>query len=320
MRLNTPILFIIFNRPDTIQKVFNSIRQAKPKQLFVAADGPREDKAGEAEQCQRARDIVNQVDWDCEIRTLFQEKNLGCGPGPSSAPPSAISWFFNNVEDGIILEDDCLPHPDFYVFCEQLLDYYRTNEKIMCISGDNFQYGRKRGKASYYFSDYRGIPKPIWGWATWRRAWKHYNCEFLPEEARNYVWDTQWMMCIRKNYGLTVIPNVNLVANIGFDDDATHTQGTWRFTNLPTENMVFPLVHPTKIHPNRAADRYSQYSHFSVETTLRGAIRHVYRRLLQPPQKQTVIVVIKGIFLLVLFIYTLIGDMIFKMTNRKKIH
>lgn len=320
MGLDTPVLFIIFNRPDTTYKVFSSILQAQPKQLFIAADGPREDKIGEQQNCQQTRDIVKQVDWDCEIRTLFQEKNLGCGRGPVSAPATAISWFFDNVEEGIILEDDCLPHPDFFVFCEQLLDYYRNNERIMIVSGNNFQYGRKRGKASYYFSHYRGGPNPIWGWATWRRAWKHYDYESLPEEARKCIWDTQWMMLIRKHSGLLILPNVNLVSNIGFGPDATHTQSIHRYANWPTENMVFPLVHPTKISPDRAAERYSQYSHFFGETTLRGAIKLVYRRLLQPPQKRTVIIGIRGIVLMMAFIYRLIGDMTFQMTTRKKTH
>ena len=274
MKLKTPILLIIFNRPDTTQQVFNAIRQAQPRQLFVAADGPREDKDGEAEKCQRTREIVKQVDWDCEVRTLFQEKNLGCGLGPVTA----INWFFENAEEGIILEDDCLPHPGFFVFCETLLDYYRDNEKIMHISGNNFQYGRKRGNASYYFSTYTHN----WGWATWRRAWKHFDFYCTSAEHRKHVWDKQWEISARKQGGLAILPNVNLVSNIGFGPDATHTFGAARYANLSTQSLAFPLVHPKRISRNKAADRYTYYTHFCGETTtMRGIIR---RHVLNPIQ------------------------------------
>jgi hypothetical protein len=251
----TPVLLIIFNRTDTTQQVFDAIRQTQPRQLFVAADGPREDKYGEAEKCQRTREIVKQVDWDCEVRTLFQEKNLGCGPGPATA----INWFFENVEEGIVLEDDCLPCPDFFVFCETLLDYYRDNEKIMHISGNNFQYGRKRGKGSYYFSTYTHN----WGWATWRRAWKHYDFYCTSAEHRKHAWDEQWLRSVRRINGLAVLPNVNLISNIGFGPDATHTtEAASKFGDLPTERLSFPLVHPHKISRNRAADRYTLHNIF----------------------------------------------------------
>jgi len=163
----TPVLFLIFNRPNTTQKVFNAIRQAKPKQLFVAADGPRKGKEGEKEKYEQAREIIEQVDWNCEVRTLFREKNLGC----KIAASSAIDWFFENVDEGIILEDDCLPSQSFFRFCQELLEYYRDDTRIMMISGNNFQFGKVRGEGSYYFSKYAHV----WGWATWRRAWKHYD-------------------------------------------------------------------------------------------------------------------------------------------------
>lgn len=308
MGLKTPVLFIVFNRPDTTQQVFNAIRQAQPRQLFVAADGPRKDRAGEPEKCQQTRDIVKQVDWGCEVKKLFQEENLGCGPGPATA----ITWFFDNVEEGIILEDDCLPHPDFFPFCEQLLDYYRSNERIMCISGDNFQYGRRRGNASYYFSIYTGMPLPNWGWATWRRAWKLYDYECIPIEDRKHIWGIQWMISIRNNNGLAILPDVNLVSNIGFGDDATHTTGVWRFANLPTGTLTFPLVHPKKISPNKAADRYSEYSQFCAQTTLAGGIvRRAARWLMQPPSRRSASEGAKAIFLLMAFGYTLVQDRIF---------
>jgi hypothetical protein len=251
MGLKTPILFIIFNRPDTTQQVFDAIRQAQPKQLFVAADGPREDKPSEAPKCQQTRDIIKQVDWQCEVRTLFQEKNLGCGPGPATA----ITWFFENVEEGIILEDDCLPSADFFIFCEVLLDYYRDNKKIMHISGDNFQYDRRRGKGSYYFSAWADCH--AWGWATWRRAWKHFDFYCTSAEHRRTVWDWQWGVSVRNNGGLAIVPNINLVSNIGVGSDATHTLGPARYSNVPTQTLELPLVHPKTISRNRAADCYT---------------------------------------------------------------
>ena len=251
MGLKTPVLLIIFNRPGTTQQVFEAIRRAQPKQLFVAADGAREDELGEALRCQQTRDIVKQVDWPCEVRTLFQEKNLGCGPGPATA----ITWFFDNVEQGIILEDDCVPCADFLIFCEELLDYYRDNEKVMHISGDNFQYGRRRGNGSYYFTAWVGYH--AWGWATWRRAWKHFDFYCTSAEHRKTVWDWQWGTSVRDKGGLGIVPNVNLVSNIGVGLDATHTVGPARYSNVPAQSLTFPLVHPRRITRNRAADCYA---------------------------------------------------------------
>ena len=152
-----PILFLVFNRPETTALVFQEIRKVRPQQLFVAADGPRPDRTGEAEKCAEVKKIVAAVDWPCEVKTLFRDNNLGCRVAVSSA----INWFFENVEEGIILEDDCLPHPDFFRFCNELLDYYRNDERIMHIGGNNFQFVNKYGKSSYYFSHYAHI----WGWA-----------------------------------------------------------------------------------------------------------------------------------------------------------
>ena len=264
MGLKTPVLFIIFNRPDTTPRVLDAIRLVAPKHLFVAADGPRENRPDE-EKCKATRDIIRHVDWDCEVKTLFQEKNLGCGPGPSTA----INWFFQNVEQGIILEDDCLPHPDFFRFCEELLDYYRDNERIMEITGDNFQFGRKRGNASYYFSKYTHN----WGWATWRRAWRHYDYGLIDADLAKHVWDIQWMKSVAKNNGLTIVPNVNLVSNIGFDPEATHTAHAARYASLPTGSLTFPLVHPKIIAPNKAADRHDLHYRFWGATTVASIVR-----------------------------------------------
>ena len=162
--LNTAVLFLVFNRLDTTKQVFETIRQAKPQRLYIAADGARASRVGEAAQVQAVRDYVtSHVDWECEVKTLFREQNLGC----KYAVSSAIAWFFENEEMGIILEDDCLPDPTFFNFCQELLARYRHDQRIGVISGDNFQFGHRRNDDSYYFSKY----VHIWGWATWRDRW-----------------------------------------------------------------------------------------------------------------------------------------------------
>jgi len=275
--LATPILLIIFNRPDTAEKVFNEIKKIKPKKLFVSADGPRENKPGEKEKCLATRKIIDQVDWECEVYKKYSDVNLGCKLGVSSG----IDWFFKNVEQGIILEDDCLPAQSFFKFCEELLEKYKNNEKIMMISGDNFQNSRQRGDGSYYFSKF----SHIWGWATWRRAWEHYsvNMEGYPkfkqdkkinaiwskEYIRKYwldtfdqayenkidTWDYQWAFSIWKMDGLCVIPNYNLISNIGFRDDATHTKSANKLANQKIQSMDI-IKHPFKIEQNKKADNY----------------------------------------------------------------
>lgn len=263
--METPILFIIFNRPDTTEKVFEAIRNAKPKRLFVAADGPRENKNGEKERCEETRKIIRLIDWPCEIKTLFRDKNLGCGKAVSGA----IDWFFENVEEGIILEDDCLPDITFFQYCAELLEKYRLNEKIFMIAGGNFLPKSLRpSKGNYYFSK---VPH-IWGWATWKRAWKKYDFKMqdLPSFKKDGVikkiwsdkntqeyflerftevynnqidtWDYQWNYCIWKNDGLSIAPNFNLVSNIGFGS-GTHTLNkNDPSSNIPTEKMEFPLL------------------------------------------------------------------------------
>jgi len=165
--LKVPVLFLIFNRSDTTQLVFNEIRKAQPAQLFIAADGPRKDRPEDIENCRKVREIIRQVDWDCSVSTLFRDENLGCKRGVSSA----IDWFFSHVDEGIILEDDCVPDPSFFPFCQELLERYRDDERIMVISGDNLQFGRRKSQYSYYFSRCFHL----WGWATWKRAWDNYD-------------------------------------------------------------------------------------------------------------------------------------------------
>jgi hypothetical protein len=248
-KLNTPVLFIIFNRPQTTVKVFEAIRKARPVKLFIAADGPRNDKPSDRELSKEARNIASKVDWPCEVKTLFRENNLGCGFGPVAA----IDWFFDNVEDGIILEDDCVPDQSFFYFCQELLERYKDNEKIMHVSGNNFQYGKKRGFSSYYFSKYTHN----WGWATWRRAWKYNDHSLSGPEDRKHTWDKQWLKSVEKQNGLAILPNVNLISNIGSGEDATHTKGATRHLFLSAQAISFPLIHPKIIMRHRIADFWS---------------------------------------------------------------
>lgn len=277
---STPILLVIFNRPETTRRVFESIRQQKPKYLFVAADGPRPERVDDIEKCKAARNIIK-PDWDCELYTLFRDNNLGCGKGPSQA----ITWFFSQVEEGIILEDDCVPNPDFFQYCTQLLDHFRDNERISFIGGTNFQRGFKRGIGSYYFS---AGNQGTWGWATWKRAWdkfdyyisnidkgifskiiknffinprqREYWMEIFTEVKKNRYnescWDYQFYFSNWVEGKLAVLPNQNLVRNIGFDTDATHTIGE----NNPLMNVplgsIFPIEHNHYIVQDKNADFY----------------------------------------------------------------
>lgn len=278
--LSTPVAFLIFNRPELTQTVFAAIRQAKPQKLLVVADGPRFPE--ELEKCQKTREIINQVDWECEVLTNFSEINLGCRKRISSG----LDWVFSEVEEAIILEDDCLPAPSFFYFCQSLLERYRYDEHIMHISGNNFQDNRPKNDFSYYFSKY----PHIWGWASWRRAWKYYEvtlntwseykkfsmidsiCESVNEQKywtdifeniyNNAIdtWDYQWLYTCWFQSGLSVSPNSNLVSNIGFGADATHTKSGSFISELPIKD-IWNLKHPNFILRDRNADIYT-FEHY----------------------------------------------------------
>jgi hypothetical protein len=296
--LNTPVLFLVFNRLDTTQQVFAKIREIQPKQLFIGADGARASKEGEAEKVVAVRKyILDNIDWDCEVKTLFREQNLGCGV----APAEAITWFFDNVEQGIILEDDCLPDLSFFTFCEELLEYYKDNEQIMHISGSNFQMGNKRGNFSYFFSVYA----PAWGWATWRRAWQKYDfcllkvsksilestfkkIQFNRKEInywlnvyedveggkRKDIWDLQWAFTIWLHNGIAINPQNNLIQNIGFRQDATHTtQRDSLVANLKTTNLP-EIIHPQTIALDIEADKFTFEHHVNPSASWYQYLRH----------------------------------------------
>ncbi len=281
---STPVLLIVFNRPHLTSKVLDSLLALKPSVLYVAADGPRANNDSDLKLCTETRLLIeSKVTWPCEVKKRFLNENKGCGKAVSEA----ISWFFSENEYGIILEDDCLPDPSFYTFCEELLLKYRDNKEIMFIGGTNFQNGQKRGDASYYFSS----EIHVWGWASWRRAWNVYdfNLSDLKEfkttqKIKKYyqdktiisywydifdrmrmheidTWDYQWRYSIWNAGGLAIIPQKNLVSNIGFGTDATHTSVTASSDNMPRYTMEKELIHPSAIIRDAAADLYTFEHH-----------------------------------------------------------
>lgn len=264
---SVPILFLIFNRPDNASVVFNRIREIKPQRLYVAADGARTYKAGEKEACLQTRAIIDRIDWPCELKTLFRNQNLGC----KRAVSEAISWFFENEEYGIILEDDCLPDLSFFPFCEELLIKYKDDERIGHIGGNCFLPGIVKDGFSYDFCSVTHI----WGWATWRRVWKNVDVDFPfwteHKDRRSSLFCNKWeeiyfssfisdalahknglnpwavfyYYSLRLQHQLSIYPAVNLVKNIGIgDSNATHTGTSVHKYEVFTDRMQFPLKHP----------------------------------------------------------------------------
>lgn len=271
MPLHTPILFLIFNRPDTTAQVFQSIRNARPSRLYIAADGPRSNKIGEKEICEEVRQIATNVDWPCEVFTLFRQENLGCGKAVSSA----IKWFFDNEPQGIILEDDCLPHDDFYFFCEYMLNKYRDEKRIQHIGGTSFIGSKVTIDTSYYFSMF----VHVWGWASWNDRWENYqfdvsrlNVSTLLEgykHDKRYIayfedrikrmlrgkintWDYQWLFTMWSQKAVSIIPKSNLVLNIG-TDSGTHMNSTNVVNQAKLEKFKI-TNEPESIEINDTAD------------------------------------------------------------------
>ena len=248
--MTAPVLLLAYRRPDTTRQVLAAIRKAAPQQLFVACDGPNPDREDEAARVQAVRELIDcSINWPCEVHRRYSKENHGCRRGISSA----ISWFFAHVEQGIILEDDCVPDPTFFPFCEALLDRYAHDLRVWCITGGNYQDGQMRGEASYYFSRY----PHCWGWASWRSRWEANddamaNFETFetsglihdlvsdPLEAAYWLriwkrqqteqaldsWAYQWSYTCMSSRGLTAVPNSNLITNVGDGPDATHTAGS----------------------------------------------------------------------------------------------
>ncbi|WEK19180.1 MAG: nucleotide-diphospho-sugar transferase [Candidatus Pedobacter colombiensis] len=275
-QVKSPVLFLIFNRPDTTERVFEQIRIARPAKLYIAADGPRLGKEGEDKLCRDTLSIVDKVDWDCEVRTRFQKSNLGC----KNAISSAIDWFFENEEEGIILEDDCLPANSFFYYCDTLLEKYRLDTRIRHIAGCNLHRTETWGTASTYFAN----QTHVWGWASWRRVWKDYDKEltaYHEDEIRHQLsnifndsfvldtwvnifkdvkagkidtWDYQLAFINYFNNSLSINPNVNLISNIGFGEAATHTfDPNHTYSNIPL-GEISEITFPKYTLPEKAAD------------------------------------------------------------------
>ncbi|MBD2148128.1 glycosyltransferase family 2 protein [Sphaerospermopsis sp. FACHB-1194] len=283
--LHTPVIFLIFRRPDLTAQVFEQIRAAKPAKLLVVADGPR--NAQEAPLCEQARKVTEQIDWECEVLRNYSDINLGC----RDRVYSGLTWAFTQVEEAIILEDDCLPDLTFFQFCEDMLVRYREDTRVMSIAGTNIQ-GNLSLDFSYFFSRFA----LMWGWATWRRAWKLYDHRMLDwpslrktkwlysvgvgKEIFQWRWNTifdrvysgeinswayRWIYTCWREHGLTIIPSINLVKNIGYGNDATHTTKDHPIlAKLIEEQMKWPLKHPNQVEIIYEADEFISKNWFGA--------------------------------------------------------
>ncbi len=275
-----PVLLVIFNRPKTTIKVLDAIRSIAPKRLYIASDGPRPTKDGEEDIVLELRKISTKISWDCDVKTLFRKENLGCG----RSVKEAIDWFFHHEECGIILEDDTVPTVDFYEFCTVLLDRYKKDHRVGMIAGTN-HLSYNMGDYSYCFSK----NKACWGWATWRRSWENMDLDMswrqtpytnaiiknmgltrysmrhwknalrLIDDRLVDAWDWQWYFSLSAQNQLCIFPRVNLVANIGFGPDATHTFGSPKNEYLIRGDLDFPLIHPDFLVPDIKYDEVFEF-------------------------------------------------------------
>ncbi len=282
-KITSPILYIVFNRPEYVRRSFEAIKNISPSVIYLASDGPRSDRKDEDSIVKSVRNyVIDNIDWACQIKTFFQKKNVGL-----KFLASAISWFFQNEEMGIILEDDCIPNESFFKFCDELLVKYRYDERIMVIGGRNSEIdSRKRVPESYFFYKYT----ETWGWASWRRAWKYYDINIkdwtnlkrrgihrtvsdkrgfqnfvrdsFDSSFKNEVenWDIQWSFACLANSGLCIIPKYNLVDNIGIK--GISTRGHQKFDHfVPTKELTFPLIHPDYV---LADPYYSDFKYVNI--------------------------------------------------------
>lgn len=301
--LTTPVALLVFSRPETTARVFEAVRAARPRLLLVVADGPRPDRPGEAERCAATRAVIERVDWPCEVRTHYAERNLGCRLRVSSG----LDWVFDQAEEAVILEDDCVPHPTFFRFAQEMLARHRHDDRVGVVSGNNFQVSPWRTGASYGFSRYPFI----WGWATWRRTWRRYDVGLGRWPALRYegwlrnvlgdaqaerhwtrtfdrtyrgetdTWDYQLTFMLWAENQLNVLPAWNLVTNVGFGEGATHVADAGHFlAAVPAEPMSFPLVHPTALTRDVAGDQAIEERIFSgPKRDLRSRLRRRARKI-----------------------------------------
>lgn len=300
--MKSPVLLITFNRPEHTFRVLSAIRSKKPQDLYVFQDGAREDNSDDVVRCTKVRKVIDDiVDWDCRLHTFFADKNYGCGAGPMTG----ISWFFSHVENGIVMEDDCLPHLDFFDYCDELLDRYKDDKQVMYISSTLYN-GKWKCEYSYDFSHYM-----ITGaWASWARAWKGFDLDLLSLDAKKFrrhckkilysvveadwwyfklleiqcdkekksYWDYQMQIHLFNSSGITIHPRVNLVSNIGFDGEGTHTLCNNGMGNLQSYGIM-PLIHPTTIHVDTRRD-YVCFAKSHSSGRIKDTISRLYKRLL----------------------------------------
>jgi hypothetical protein len=274
--MQTPVTFLVFNRPELTAQVFARIREARPPKLLIVCDGPRPNRPDDAEKVSAVRNLIDRgVDWPCEVMRNYADKNLGC----RNRIASGLTWAFEQIEESIILEDDCLPDPSFFGFAETMLNRYRHDDRILHVSGNNLTAPHHRPPDSYWFSRHPWI----WGWATWRRAWQQYDAEMSTwdarrsaleasfasswerafwiaayEEARRDLtkagtWDFPWVYTCRSLGGLCIFPRENLIENLGFGGDSTHTSTEMNRLRLPAQNLG-PITHPQSQTVDRYAD------------------------------------------------------------------
>ena len=295
--VKSPVALFMFRRPETTARVLEAIRAARPPLLLVVADGPRTNRPDDAPACAATRALIDGVDWPCEVRREYATANMGC----RRRVASGLAWVFGQVPEAIILEDDCVPDQTFFAFCDQLLERYRDDPRVAQISGANNQKGRRRGTHSYFFSRYNNV----WGWASWRRVFDRYDVDMhrWPElrdahwlagvlddqrmvrfwtqqfqavyEGRIDTWDYQWIFSTWLHSMLSLVPNRNLVRNIGFGAGASHTPAQDPFANDRLEPIDFPLDHPPDVTRDHQADRFTERFEFTEpwRIRLRRAIR-----------------------------------------------
>ena len=300
---DTPILLITFNRPDHVRQVLMEIRKQQPAQLYVFQDGAREGNEIDSIRCQEVRDVVTElVDWQCELHTLYQEKNLGCGPGPAAG----INWFFGQVEKGIIMEDDCLPHPDFFAYCEELLNRYEDHTNVQFINATLY-HDRWHCDASYGFSHYMVTG----AWAAWRETWQGFDLDMLTwnawqfrkqvkrltnstteanwwywklkeiqaDTSKKSYWDYQMQMHLFKNDAITIHPKNNLISNIGFGAEGTHTL----LNDGRGDREVYailPLAHPDSMTINKVMD-VDCFGKTQPQSAYKNMVQFMYQYMLR---------------------------------------
>lgn len=278
MKINeVPVVVVVFNREDLARKMLERLEQIRPKKLFVISDGPRSHVEGEAQKVEKVRELFEHIFWDCDVQRCYAEENMGC----DRRIPTGLDWVFEQVEEAIVLEDDCLPTVDFFRYAVELLDYYRYEERVMMIAGSN-QMTKYQMPYSFCFT----ARVYNWGWATWRRAWRKFdgsqeqweqiqrdgtltriysekNTQYLKREFNHYFsqglcpWDYRWWISCLSQEGLCAVPKVNLISNEGFGADATHTHDRGDYKG-ETATLTFPLQYPPIVERDCRFDQYDR--------------------------------------------------------------